>query len=119
MTTGIGNAVGVRRTETSLIVWTGTEQAAAAAAAQARKAAAADPANMPFAADHFYDAGDKGCGDGPLETIAGLVRKMPPGETLAIHATDPSVAVDLAAWTRMSGHQLVDQQGPYYLVRRK
>jgi TusA-related sulfurtransferase len=107
--------VGVRRTETSLIVWTGTQQALA----QAQKAAAADPANMPFTADSFYDAGDKGCGEGPLETIAGLVRKMQPGQTLAIHATDPSVAVDLAAWTRMSGHQLMEQQGPYYLVRRK
>jgi TusA-related sulfurtransferase len=115
VTTGIGNAVGVRRTETALIVWTGTEVAAAVQ----RQAAAADPRNAPFAADQFYDAGDKGCGEGPLETIAGIVRKMRSGETLAIHATDPSVAVDLAAWTRMGGHELLDQQGTYYLVRRK
>lgn len=115
MTTGIGNAVGVRRTETALIVWTGTE----VGAAQQRKAAAADSANAPFTADQFYDAGDKGCGEGPLETIAGMVRKMQKGQTLAIHATDPSVAVDLAAWTRMSGNELLDHQGTYYLIRRK
>lgn len=111
--------MGVRRTETALIVWTGAEIAAAQQERAAATAAAADPANIPFVADQFYDAGDKGCGEGPLETIAGLVRKMPSGSTIAIHATDPSVAVDLAAWTRMSGHQLEDQQGPYYLVRRK
>ncbi len=115
MTTGIGNAVGVRHTETALIVWTGTE----VVAEKERIAARADPTEAPFTADQFYDAGDKGCGDGPLETIAGIVRKMPRGQTLAIHATDPSVAVDLAAWARMSGNELMDQQGPYYLLRRK
>lgn len=88
-------------------------------AAQHRKEVAADPANAPFAADQFYDAGDKGCGEGPLEIIAGMVRKMQKGQTLAIHATDPSVAVDLAAWARMSGNDLLDHQGSYYLVRRK
>ena len=78
--------MGVRRTETALIVWTGAD----VVAAQHRKEVAADSVNAPFAADHFFDAGDQGCGDGPLDTIAGLVRKMQPGETLAIHATDPS-----------------------------
>ena len=107
--------MGVRRTETALIVWTGAE----VVAAQQQQAAAADPANAPFVADQFFDAGDKGCGEGPLDTIAGLVRKLQPGQTLAIHATDPSVAVDLAAWARMSGNELLDRQGTYYLIRRK
>ena len=70
----------------------------------------ADPAESPFTGDQFYDAGAKGCGEGPLDTIAGIVRKMQSGQTLVIHATDPSVAVDLAAWARMTGNTLLDQQ---------
>jgi len=115
VTTGIGNAVGVRRTETALIVWNGAEMVAA----QQQKSTAADPAQAPFAFDQFYDAQDKGCAEGPLDTIAGIVRKMASGQKLAIHATDPSVAVDLAAWARMSGNELLDQQQPYYLILRK
>ena len=114
MTTGIGNAVGVRRTETALIVWAGSATTLAPAAAEKVMASSAA---YPFEADQRFDAGDKGCGEGPLDTIAGLLRKMQPGQTLAIRASDPSVAVDLAAWSRMTGHQLVDQQGPYYLIR--
>jgi len=29
------------------------------------------------------------------------------------------VAVDLAAWARMSGNELLDQQQSYYLILRK
>ena len=106
--------MGVRRTETALIVWAGP---ASAPASIASGEVAAASAVYPFEADQRFDAGDKGCGEGPLDTIAGLLRKMQPGQTLAIRATDPSVAVDLAAWSRMAGHQLVDQQGSYYLIR--
>lgn len=107
--------MGVRKLETSLIVWTGSETIAQAQAAPAL----ADPAESPFTGDQFYDAGAKGCGEGPLDTIAGIVRKMQSGQTLVIHATDPSVAVDLAAWARMTGNTLLDQSGSYYLVSRK
>ena len=72
-----------------------------------------------FGADAFYDAGDKGCGDGPLDDIALLIRKMRAGQTLEIHATEPSVAVDLPAWCRLTGHRMVEQAGDHYLVRRK
>ena len=107
--------MGVRKLETSLIVWTGSNTTAATQAAPA----VADLAESPFTGDQYYDAGAKGCGDGPLDAIAGAMRKMQPGQTLVIHATDPSVAVDLAAWTRMTGNELLDQRGGYFLVSRK
>ena len=72
-----------------------------------------------FGATTFYDAGDKGCGAGPLDEIADLMRPLAPGQTLEIRATDPSVAVDLAAWCRLTGHTLVTQEGDRYLLRRK
>jgi tRNA 2-thiouridine synthesizing protein A len=72
-----------------------------------------------FGADAFYDAGDRGCGSGPLDDIADLMRRLPSGQTLEIRATDPSVTIDLAAWCRLTGHTLLTQQGDRYLLRRK
>ena len=74
-------------------------------------------------ADAFYDAGDRGCAEGPLDAIAGMLRKLQPGETLEIRAMEPSVANDLPAWCRLTGHRLEQSKagagGDRYLVRRK
>lgn len=70
-------------------------------------------------ADAFYDAGDLGCAEGPLNDIAALIRRLSPGQTLEVRATDPSVAVDLPAWCRLAGHELVARQADRYLIRRK
>jgi TusA-related sulfurtransferase len=72
-----------------------------------------------FHADRFYGAGDMGCADGPLEAIAAVLREMAVGQTLEIHATQPSVASDLPAWCRLAGHTLVEHEDHHYLVRRK
>jgi TusA-related sulfurtransferase len=72
-----------------------------------------------FNADAFYDAGEKGCTDGPLEEIAGLMRKMSSGQTLEVHAAAPSVTADLPAWCRMAGHELIEREEEHYLIRRK
>ena len=70
-------------------------------------------------ADAFYDAGDKGCAAGPLDEIAAQMRRLAPGQTLEIRATDPSVTNDLPAWCRLAGHELVTHQGDRYLIRRR
>ena len=72
-----------------------------------------------FGADAFYDAGEKGCAAGPLDDIADRMRRLVSGQTLEIRATDASVAVDLAAWCRLTGHTLVTQERDRYLLRRK
>jgi TusA-related sulfurtransferase len=72
-----------------------------------------------FNADALYDAGVKGCADGPLEEIAALMRRMSSGQTLEVHAIAPSVAGDLPAWCRMAGHELIRHEGEHYLIRRK
>jgi len=111
--------VGVRRTETGLVVWSASAQPSTAAIAAAPQAAP-DP-NSPsiFGADLFYDAGDQGCAGGPLEEIARMLRRLQSGQTLEVRATDPGVAVDLPAWCRMTGHTLVDQRADRYLIRHK
>jgi len=108
--------VGVRHTESSLIIWTKAAETGAGVPAAQRKP---DEVLKPiFGADRLYDAGDRGCASGPMDEIAALVRMMEPEETLEIRATDPSVGFDLAAWCRMTGQTLVKQQGDRYLLRK-
>ncbi len=123
MTTGIANTVGVRRTETALILWSGlagsTQGDSATLAAPPPRDTAGANALPLLGADAFYDSGSKGCGEGPLDEIAGRLRRMQPGQTLEVRATDPSVGVDLPAWCRMTGNALVIQQDDRYLIQRK
>jgi TusA-related sulfurtransferase len=69
--------------------------------------------------DLFYDAGSKGCAEGPMDEIAYRMRQLASGQTLEIHATDPSVGEDLPAWCHLSGHQLVKHVGDNYLIQHK
>ncbi len=71
-----------------------------------------------FGADQFYDAGNKGCAMGPMDEIAAIVRTMASGQTLEIHASDPTVAVDLSAWCRMTKNTLVEERTGHYLIRK-
>ena len=68
--------------------------------------------------DAEWDAGDMGCGDLVLE-LKRRVEGLPPGTTLRLRAIDPGAPADLPAWCRMTGHTLVSQQHPIYLIRRK
>jgi TusA-related sulfurtransferase len=109
--------VGVQHTETSLIVWSGV---------QFNKEAAGDIDNTQqdamvpiFDADRVFDAGDQGCATGPMDEIASIIREMIPGQTLEIHATDAAVSIDLGAWCRMTGNELIEQRGHHFLVRKQ
>lgn len=97
---------------------TGEAEWAAALATLNCEIPAATPPQPIFNADAFYDAGDTGCAFGPIDKIARLMRQMSSGQTLEVRATDASVAVDLPAWSRLAGHQLIAQEGHRYLLRR-
>ncbi|MEJ2350855.1 MAG: sulfurtransferase TusA family protein [Anaerolineales bacterium] len=129
MTSGIGNAVGVRRTETCLIIWDSQPASEEVSSVPEASMEAHHPKGTvatqiqtdsisKFGADAFYDAGDQGCGEGPLDKIAVMMRKLEPNQTLEVRATDPSVAVDLPAWCRMTNCTLLKQEGDRYLIQR-
>ena len=111
--------MGVRHTETSLIIWTKAAVTASAAhhTPEPKSRDQARSASI-FGADQIYDAGDKGCAAGPMDEIAAVIRKMQTGQSLEIRATDPSVAADLSAWCRMTGNTLVEQQSDRFLVKK-
>jgi TusA-related sulfurtransferase len=94
------------------------EEESAAALATLSCAVPAQPTSL-LGADAFYDAGDQGCAAGPLDEIAAQMRRLAPGQTLEVRATDPSVANDLPAWCRLAGHELLKRERDRYLIRRR
>jgi tRNA 2-thiouridine synthesizing protein A len=73
------------------------------------------PARVP---DAEWDAGDLGCGDLVL-ALRGRVQALAPGQVLKLTALDAGAPADIPAWCRMTGHTLVLEQPPVYLIRRK
>ena len=69
-------------------------------------------------ADRFYDAGQKHCAYGPLNTIAELMRQIEPGGTLEVRAEAPSVVNDLPSWCRLAGYELTAGDGGRFLIRK-
>ncbi|HEX5502992.1 MAG TPA: sulfurtransferase TusA family protein [Thermomicrobiales bacterium] len=94
-----------------------TEEEWAAALAALSCEAPASPGPR-FGADAFYDAGERGCTEGPLDEIAALLRRLAPGQTLEVRASGMGVVEDLPAWCRLAGHALERQEGGHFLIRR-
>ena len=60
-----------------------------------------------FAPDISFDGGDLDCGGGLLLLIRRHIDPMPRGGLLEIRSRERSVEVDLPAWCRLTGNQLV------------
>jgi len=52
------------------------------------------------------DGGDMDCGSGLLLLITRAMRRLGPGEILAIRSQEPSVVVDLPVWAELVGHTI-------------
>ena len=79
---------------------------------------------QPTATDHTleiarqWDAGAAGCG----VLIMGLKReihRIQAGELLRVTAHGAGVAIELAAWCRLTGHTLVAWDHPTYVLEKK
>ena len=68
-------------------------------------------------ADVEWDAGDLGCGDLVLQLMLRM-KAMAPGQVLRLTALDPGAPADIPAWCRMTGHTLLEEHPPTYLIRR-
>jgi len=68
--------------------------------------------------DAYWDAGDAGCG----QLIMGLrshLEPLDPGATLEVIARSDGAPVDLWVWCRMTGHRLISQAHPRYVIERR
>ena len=64
-----------------------------------------------------WEAGDIGCG----QLIVGLRRALAgldAGERLELVTRDGGAPVDIPAWCRMTGHELVSANHPTYIIRK-
>jgi tRNA 2-thiouridine synthesizing protein A len=64
-----------------------------------------------------WDAGETGCS----QLIVGLRRyleQLSPGETLEVTTRDAGAPIDVWVWCRMTGHHLILEAHPRYVIRR-
>ena len=69
-------------------------------------------------ADAEWDAGSMSCGDLVLELRMRL-RRMAPGQILAVTATDSGAKADLPAWCGLTSNPLRKAEHPLYFIERK
>ena len=67
--------------------------------------------------DQVWDAGDLGCGELVLE-LKQRIDRMKPGQVIKVIALDPGAPADMPAWCRLTGHTLLRQEHPVYLIER-
>ncbi|MXX18187.1 MAG: sulfurtransferase TusA family protein, partial [Dehalococcoidia bacterium] len=61
----------------------------------------------PLAPDAGFDGGDLDCGGGLLLLIRRHIDPLASGGLLEIRSTEPTVEIELPAWCRMTGNELV------------
>ena len=61
----------------------------------------------PFSPDAGFDGGDLDCGGGLLLLIRRNIDPLAPGGLLEIRSTESTVEIELPAWCRMTGNELV------------
>ncbi|WP_448629259.1 sulfurtransferase TusA family protein [Cellulomonas soli] len=60
---------------------------------------------------HVVDARGLRC-PAPIIRLARAARELAPGSVLTVLATDPAAALDVPAWARMRGHEVLDPATP-------
>jgi tRNA 2-thiouridine synthesizing protein A len=76
---------------------------------------------MSIVTDATLDAKGKNC-PMPIVMTAKAVRDLASGQTLEVLATDPGSVKDFAAWSKTTGHEIVEQSadgGVFRFVLRK
>lgn len=67
-------------------------------------------------ADTHYDGGETGCGELLLDLLL-FTRRHPPGTVIEVHALDPGAPLEIPAWCRLTGNELIESAHPLYLLR--
>lgn len=65
-----------------------------------------------------WDAGLLACGE-LLVLLAGRMHALPPGSLFRLTSLDPGAIEDIPAWCHLTGHRLVGNHPPVYLIERR
>ena len=63
---------------------------------------------MPYQPDHEIDCSGMLCPI-PVMKAAAAIQKIDVGQVLKLVATDPGAPPDMEAWSRQTGHELLEQ----------
>lgn len=77
-----------------------------------------EPSKARIVMENQFDTQGLGCGQLVFE-LHKRVTQLAPGERLEVIAHEPSVRIDLMAWCRMTGHTLISDDHPIYMIERK
>jgi tRNA 2-thiouridine synthesizing protein A len=67
-------------------------------------------------AETHYDGGETGCGELLLDLLL-FTKRQPPGTVIAVRALDPGAPLEIPAWCRLTGNELIEAAHPHYLLR--
>ena len=68
--------------------------------------------------DVVWDAGNMSCGDLVLE-LRLRMKKLEPGQVMALTACDAGAPQDIPAWCRLTRHLLIASEHPHFWIRRR
>ena len=63
-----------------------------------------------------WDAGETGC-SGLIVGLRSRIGRLRPGEALEVIARNPGAAIDLWVWCQMTGHRLLSQAAPRFVIQ--
>ena len=65
----------------------------------------------------FFDGGETGCGELLLDLL--LFMKRQPAESIVqVRALDPGAPLEIPAWCRLTKHELIESDHPFYKIRK-
>ncbi|MCA9241467.1 MAG: hypothetical protein KDA37_14760 [Planctomycetales bacterium] len=64
-----------------------------------------------------FDGGTTGCGELLLDLLL-FMKRQPSNTTLVVRALDAGAPLEMPAWCRLTGHELVSAEHPIYTIRK-
>ena len=65
----------------------------------------------------LFDGGDTGCGELLLELLL-FMKQQPNGAVIRVRALDAGAPLEIPAWCRLTDHQLLSSEHPYYEIKK-
>jgi TusA-related sulfurtransferase/ketosteroid isomerase-like protein len=69
-------------------------------------------------ADRTLDSLGEGCAT-LTPRIAAAMRDLAPGQVLSVRTDDPAAPEGIAAWSRLTGHEVIGADAPVFLIRHR
>ncbi len=66
--------------------------------------------------DARFDGGETGCGELLLDLLL-FTKRQSPGSVIEVRALDPGAPLEIPAWCRLTGNELIAAAHPLYMLR--